>query len=104
MKQTYTRGASSLLIIFIVVILGVIAYSIFKNINQQNLSSVEQPVIPQENTPAERSYPKQETTIFEINQKTTTELSSQDISAMEQETAKIDTEIQDLMFEDLAVE
>lgn len=104
MKQTYTRGASSLLIIFIVVILGVIAYSIFKNINQQNLSPVEQPVISQENTPTERSYPKQETTIFEINQKTTTELSSQDISAMEQETAEIDTEIQDLMFEDLAVE
>ncbi len=98
------RGFSSLIVIVLVVILGIIAYSVFKKTSH---APTETPVLETTDTTQEQTveYKKVPTTTQTSGEEQDIQtLSNQDLQDLESETELLQADIDDLMFEDLGIE
>lgn len=99
------RGFSSILILVIVVVLGIIAYSIFK---KTSLAPGEESI--PENIPeisSEQATPQYKTTQTKtqtITNSSTATITQEDLENLESEAGSMESEIEDLQFEDLGFE
>lgn len=102
-----TRGFSSILILVIVVVLGIIAYSIFKKTTlAPTQESLQEETVEnsseQTTTRNTNSQTKNQTTT--ITNSTTATVTEDDLASLESEAELMESEMDDLMFEDLGFE
>lgn len=102
-----TRGFSSIIILIIVVVLGIIAYSIFK----KTTLAPTQESLPTETTGVESQQTISQTKSSQTKTQTTTitnstgaTITEDDLASLESETVLMESEMNDLMFEDLGFE
>lgn len=104
------KGSGSLVLVFVIIILGFIAYGIFKN---RTLAPTEDMMVPTSedegqgntsSTPSQgtRTNTYQNTSTTTTTSQTTTETES--LTEIEMEAESLETEMNDLMFDDLGFE
>lgn len=99
------RGFSSVLILVIVVILGIIAYSIFKKTSlAPGEDSIPQETIETSSEQTTTQYRTTQTKKEVITNSSTVTITQEDLENLESEAGSMESEIEDLKFEDLGFE
>ncbi len=101
MKKNYTSGTSSVLILVILVVLGAIAYMLFTNKADAPLPAPEEEQLEQTQVRTQTTSQKSSAVTGQTKIEST---STSEVDPLEQELSVVETEINDLMFDDLGVE